>query len=223
MFKFFNGEDENPYGETDHSRWVFWDWERALATSDGLAYVAHWEFHRTLPKRWPGFLMTISATAIEREIALMIYKGERSSRKGMPPNARVHRSCYGIEDPRLDWSVYFGETLTPRPPMGFRFFKGEQTCPFSDSEEKSFWYLESYFAGWSRDRFREAFLETNPLHWPAFFDRIPATADELAVLYVLWLDHAIHSWGYDGSDGERWVRYMQRPVSYALRNQDERR
>ena len=106
--------------------------------------------------------------------------------------------------------------------MGFRFFGGEEKCPFTDPDENFFWHMEANFGDWSRDRFANAFYGTNPRHWPDFFDGTSATADELAVLYVLWLDYAIHSFYYDGSDGERWIRYLQRPVSHALRNGDER-
>lgn len=109
-YRFYDGEDANPYDrETDFSRFTFWNYEKALATSHALQWVARYLFDNTCPCDWPDFLKEAKADAAGREIALMMFEDFNRHRKGGTEKEKTGRECFGIDEEEVNWALYFKE------------------------------------------------------------------------------------------------------------------
>lgn len=109
-YRFYKGEETNPYAEDeDFSRHVFWDYEKALATSPALQWVARYLFDNTCPSDWPDFIKDACADAPAREMALMMFEDFNRHRRGGTAREKRDRCCFGIDDAAVKWKLYFKE------------------------------------------------------------------------------------------------------------------
>lgn len=111
-YKFYHGESENPYTTDttdDFSRHLFWDYEKALATSNGLSWVARYLFDTTLPTDWPLFIKGAKANAAEREIALIMFEDYNRHQNGGTPREKSWEHSFGVQPHEINWRLYFGE------------------------------------------------------------------------------------------------------------------
>lgn len=108
----------------------------------------------------------------------------------------------------------------------FRYYAGEQECPFKDDTETGklkaqFWFLERNISNLAPERVRRIFGETNPVNWPPFIEKAKATYEELAVAFAMWYDCSVHTWCGD-EGGMEWLDYFNRPPLDAARiHQDD--